>query len=94
MINSQDSLAARAEQPGIRHNPAILEYLPFSRESFEKIVTCLPLHGDTARIVNRYNMAFFTSIDQLDSPTNAICLCPFSYSVYPQYLLPASCTPS
>ncbi|KAH6856091.1 hypothetical protein B0I37DRAFT_68382 [Chaetomium sp. MPI-CAGE-AT-0009] len=91
-------LAARTEQPGIPHNPAILEYLPFSRESFEKIVTTLPLHGDTARVVNRYNMAFFTSIDLLDSPANAICLCllfshthaltlsmSHSHSTYPTY---------
>ncbi|KAK3294337.1 uncharacterized protein B0H64DRAFT_375135 [Chaetomium fimeti] len=68
----EHSLAARAEQPDIQHNPAILEYLPFSRESFKQIVTCLPLHGDTARVVNRYNMAFFTSIDLLDSPANAL----------------------
>ncbi|KAH6632309.1 hypothetical protein F5144DRAFT_491614, partial [Chaetomium tenue] len=73
LCDTSRRLAARAEQPDNPHNPAILEYLPFSRKSFEKIVTCLPLHGDTARVVNRYNMAFFTSIDLLDSPANAIC---------------------
>ncbi|KAK4235368.1 hypothetical protein C8A03DRAFT_46484 [Achaetomium macrosporum] len=66
-------LAARAEQPKNRHNPAILEYLPFTRASFKRIVTTLPLHGDTARIINRSDVAFFTDIDLLNSPANAMC---------------------
>ncbi|KAK4237720.1 hypothetical protein C8A03DRAFT_15766 [Achaetomium macrosporum] len=69
-------LAARAEQPDNRHNPALLEYLPFTRTSFERIVAKLPLHGDTARIINRSDVAFFTDIDLLNSPANAICNVP------------------
>ncbi|KAK3346509.1 hypothetical protein B0T25DRAFT_552185 [Lasiosphaeria hispida] len=65
-------LASRADD-GQGHNGAILEYLPFTRTGFERIVAALPLHGDTARIINRSDIPFYTDINSLDGPRSAIC---------------------
>ncbi|AEO69055.1 uncharacterized protein THITE_2054949 [Thermothielavioides terrestris NRRL 8126] len=71
--NLQHGLGTRDEPPNKQHNPANLEYLPFTRASFERIITAFPLHGETTRIINRSDMAFFTDINLLSSPVKALC---------------------
>lgn len=66
------SLASRAEEDH-RHNGAILEYLPFSRVVFEHIIRTLPLHGDTARTINRSDQAMFAEIDLRGTEWDSLC---------------------
>lgn len=65
------SLASRAQEE--IHNSSILEYLPFSKNVFDQIITALPLHGDTARILNRSDQATFESVDLRRTQWGAIC---------------------
>ncbi|KAK4185072.1 hypothetical protein QBC35DRAFT_504581 [Podospora australis] len=53
-------LAARHKQGD---NPANLQYVPFSREGFQMMAESLPLHGDTARHINRTDVPYFTDIN-------------------------------
>lgn len=69
------SLASRQEPKG--SSPIFpLRFLPFTRDEFEQVTNLFPLHGDTARIIDRKDVAFFCDIDLTDTsgPEKAICL--------------------
>ncbi|KAK4464070.1 hypothetical protein QBC42DRAFT_337177 [Cladorrhinum samala] len=72
--NAIISLAARDAQ-GPNHNPAILQYVPFTLEAMSQIAAEMPLHGDTVRIINRSDMAFYEDIDLTESPHKATFYC-------------------
>ncbi|KAK0724959.1 hypothetical protein B0H67DRAFT_569202 [Lasiosphaeris hirsuta] len=75
-------LASRADE-GQGHNGAILEYLPFTKTGFERLIAALPLHGDTTRIINRSDIPFYTDINLLDCPRGAIYYCCRTPSTWP-----------
>ncbi|KAK4160434.1 hypothetical protein QBC43DRAFT_325516 [Cladorrhinum sp. PSN259] len=58
-----------------KHNPATLQYLPFTREGFEQMIKTVPLHGSTARTINRSDVAYFTDIDVIDQGKRSIYYC-------------------
>lgn len=78
--NAIISLAARDNQ-GPNHNPAILQYVPFTFEAMSQIAAEMPLHGDTVRIINRSDMAFYEDIDLTASPHKAICMSAFPSNI-------------
>jgi len=79
--NAIISLAARDAQ-GPNHNPAILQYVPFTLEAMSQIAAEMPLHGDTVRIINRSDMAFYEDIDLTESPHKATCMSAFPSDTY------------
>lgn len=44
------------------HNSSILEYLPFSQETFERLTGLWQIHGDIARVINRSDCVSFSII--------------------------------
>ncbi|KAK5653634.1 hypothetical protein OQA88_8664 [Cercophora sp. LCS_1] len=54
-----------------------LRYVPFTRSQFEQITELFPLHGDTARIIDRKDVAFFCDINLTDTlgPEKALYYC-------------------
>ncbi|KAK6087142.1 hypothetical protein SCUP234_02235 [Seiridium cupressi] len=60
----------KAEGKG--HNGSILEYLPFSRLSFERLACILRIHGDIARVINRSDTAIFSDINVEDQEVDEI----------------------
>ncbi|KAK4201888.1 hypothetical protein QBC40DRAFT_170522 [Triangularia verruculosa] len=69
------SLSSRHDARGSRHNPANLQKLPFTMEGFQQIAATLPLHGDTARIINRSDMPVFEEIDLFSTKGDKIYYC-------------------
>ncbi|KAK9773193.1 hypothetical protein AB5N19_11829 [Seiridium cardinale] len=57
---------------GKGHNGSILEYLPFSRLSFERLAYTLRIHGDIARVINRSDSAMFSDINVEDQEVDEI----------------------
>ncbi|KAF7517971.1 hypothetical protein G7054_g13631 [Neopestalotiopsis clavispora] len=44
------------------HNSSILEYLPFSQDTFERLTGLWQIHGDIARVINRSDSVSFSII--------------------------------
>lgn len=57
-------LAGRAQDSkNLRHNSAILEYLPFPRTTFNFLTIQMPIHGDISRIINRSDSPIFAEMN-------------------------------
>jgi len=75
-LTQEISLASRQEPKS--SSPIFpLRFIPFTRDEFEQVTNLFPLHGDTARIIDRKDVAFFCDIDLTDTsgPEKAIYYC-------------------